>query len=212
MLKRVLIADDHALIREGLEAVLGRDPNLEIVGEAATGLQAVELAARLAPDVVIMDLAMPEMNGVEATRLIRERNPQQLVVILSGHASAALVDQALAAGASGFVLKKQVFRELRKAIEEVVAGRRYVCPYPAASGEPGRAGRQEAGGLLSARERQVLQLLAEGLTAAEAAGRLSIAVTTVETHRRNIMRKLDLHNLAELTRYAIREGLTDIYT
>lgn len=210
---RVLLADDHALMREGLRAILSRDGGgIEVVGEAASGLEAIEMCRELAPDLVIMDVAMADVNGVEATRRILERDDSIRVVALSSHNDSRFIAEMLRAGAAAYVLKENAYRELRRAIDAVRRGSTYLCPQ--AAGKAAHIIRDSSSGngspweLLGAREREVLQLIAEGLSSPDIAGRLHIATNTVDTHRRNIMRKLDLHNVVEITRYAIREGLT----
>jgi two-component system NarL family response regulator len=213
---RVLIADDHALMREGLAAILETEPDIEVIGEAASGREAIDMARELEPDVILMDVAMPDVNGVEATRQIRERNESIKVLALSSHNDSRFIAAILRAGASGYVLKGNAFQELRKGLMAVQQGKTYLCPGVSEvaaeiireSGSPSDSVYERLG----AREREVLQLLAEGLSSAEIGKRLHISPSTVETHRRNIMRKLDLHNAVELTRYAIRHGLTFVET
>ena len=212
MTTRVLLADDHALMREGLRAILTRESDMEVVGEASSGLEAVELCRTLSPDIVIMDVAMEDLNGVEATRRIRERDSSIRIVALSSHCDSRFIAQMLRAGASAYVLKENAYGELRRALKAVLRDSTFLCPASAAKAaqiisetEPGSESPWQA---LGAREREILQLLAEGLSTPDIAERLHISSNTVDTHRRNIMRKLDLHNVVELTRYAIREGLT----
>lgn len=213
---RVLIVDDHAMMREGLVVILSRDRDIEIVGQAESGLEAVRLCLELEPDVVVMDVVMGEVNGIEATRRILARQPDVRIVGLSSHKDSRYLAEMLRAGALAYVLKEEAYGELRKAIERVRKGETYLCPavVPIA-GEMIRESAVPSSSvyeLLGSREREVLQLLAEGLSAPQIAERLSISPSTVETHRRNIMRKLDIHNVVELTRYAIREGLTRVDT
>jgi len=215
---RLILADDHEMMREGLKALIHREEGMEVVGEADNGAQTVELAARVGPHVVVMDVAMPDLNGIEATRKIVAANPHTRVVALSGHANKEFVREMLAAGASAYVLKKRAYEELVRAIREVMMGRKYLSPdiargvvddYIELSSS---IGENPAFIILTAREREVLQQLSEGKTTKEMADALSVSVKTVETHRRNIMEKLDLHSVAELTKYAIREGVTFIDT
>jgi two-component system NarL family response regulator len=211
---RVLLVDDHELMREGLRAILARERELEVVGEAAGGREAVALAAALRPDVVIMDVAMKDMNGIEATRQIRAGRHAARVVALSSHADRRYVAAILEAGASGYVLKANAYDELLRAVHAVAKGKGYVCA-DVASGVIEAAARSGAApgsvfARLGPREREVLQLLAEGLSSPQIARRLHVATTTVESHRRNLMGKLGLHSVAELTKYAVREGLTSL--
>lgn len=215
MTLRVVLVDDHRMFREALRPLLAQTPGFEIAGEAGDGQAAVELCARLTPDVVIMDVSMPGLNGLEATRRILAERPRTRVVVLSMHADRRFVAETLRAGAAAYVLKDAGFAELVRALQAVAEGRTYLS-------EPVRqlvvqeyvAGLQRedrsAFSLLSAREREVLQLVAEGASTKEIGDRLSVSVKTVETHRRQIMEKLDLHSVAELTKYAIREGLTPL--
>jgi len=221
---RLLLCDDHRLMRDGLRAILEK-AGLEVVGEAADGRQAVQLAERLGPDIVVMDVVMPELNGIDATRAIVGRCPSVKVIGLSVSADRRYVQTLLAAGAAGYLLKSSAADELLEAVQAVASGRSYVSP-GVASVLGSRASEAEAarGGLtpssvppssrtqraLSAREREVLQLLAEGYSSKEIAARLQVATTTVESHRRQIMDKLRLRTIAELTKYAIREGLTSL--
>lgn len=211
---RVLLVDDHELMREGLRAILERERGIEVVGEAASGREAVAQARSLGPDVVIMDVAMKDLNGIEATRQIRAERAAARVVALSSHADRRYVAAILDAGASAYVLKADAYDELRRAVHAVAQGKKYLCAEVAgavieAATAPG-AHPASAFERLGPREREVLQLLAEGLSSPEIARRLHVATTTVESHRRNLMGKLGLHSVAELTKYAIREGLTSL--
>lgn len=209
---KVLIADDHALMREGLRSVLEREDGIEIIGEASSGLEVLELCREAAPDIVVLDVSMEDLNGVEATRRLRERHENVRVIALASHGDSRLMAQVLRAGASGYLLKENAYSELRPALDAVHRGSSYLCPGVTARAaeiiQDTEAPRGSAWDILGDREREVLQLLAEGLTTPEVAEKLHIAPNTVDTHRRNIMRKLDLHNVVELTRYALREGLT----
>ena len=233
---KVLLADDHRIVREGLKSLLESQPDLQVVAEASDGRQAVEMARDLAPDVVVMDVAMPLLNGIEATRQLAGDGPGMKIVALSMHSDRRFVSEALKAGASGYVLKDGAFDELITAIRAVTADRVYLSPrvagvvvedyvrhLPARNGHGngGAAGshpgpeeygsaRRSAFDALTPREREVLQLMAEGFATKEVAARLHVSVKTVETHRRQIMEKLDMHSVAELTKYAIREGLTTL--
>jgi DNA-binding NarL/FixJ family response regulator len=212
---RIVLVDDHRMFREALHPLLAQTPGFEVVAEAGDGQEAVDLVAGLAPDIVVMDVSMPGLNGIEATRRILAERPQTRVVVLSMHADRRFVAETLRAGAAAYVLKDAGFAELVRALQAVAAGRTYlseqvrqlvVQEYVAV------LQRDDASvfTVLSAREREVLQLVAEGASTKEIADRLSVSVKTVETHRRQIMEKLDLHSVAELTKYAIREGLTPL--
>lgn len=209
----ILLVDDHRIVREGLRTLLGQQPDLEVVGEAADGREAVTQARLLKPDVIVMDIAMPELNGVEATRLILAELPTARIVALSMYADRRFVAEILRAGALGYVLKDGAFEELALAIRTITEGKTYLSPSIAglvveelmqrtsAPGSPSLGG-------LTPRERQVLKLLADGMRPREIAQDLSISVKTVEVHKQNLMNKLEIHTASELTRFAIREGLT----
>lgn len=208
---RVLVADDHALVRAGLVALLRGLPGVEVVAEAGDGREAVTLAAQKRPDVALLDVAMPGLNGLDATARIRREAPTVRVVILSMHATEAYALEALRAGASGYVLKGAPPAELEMALQAVMRGETFLSPAMSrhlvedfrrrAGGEAG------AGPTLTPRQREILQLIAEGQTTKEIARRLSISVKTVETHRAQLMERLGIHDLAGLVRYAIRTGL-----
>ncbi len=213
MIKRVCIADDHQIMREGLRSLLESKLGIEVLAEAADGQSAVRVATELRPDVMIMDVAMPLLNGIEATRRIRKEAAGVKVLALSMHSDRRFVTRILRAGASGYLLKDCAFDELALALDTVSAGLIYLSPgvtgqvvedYVSLAKE-----RTNPSGLTT-RERQVLQPLAEGKTTKEIARLLRISVKTIETHRKQIMDKLDLHSVAELTKYAIREGLTSL--
>ena len=210
---RVLLVDDHALMREGLRSILEKESDIEVVGEAADGRAALDLAARRSPDVIVMDLGMPNLNGIEATRQLLAANPRRKVIALSTYCDKRYVLAALRAGATGYVVKDEAGGELLRAIRAVSRAEVYLCPKVAGTVVEAYAGRigvagARASSVLGGREREVLQLIAEGKTSKEIASSLHIAVSTVDAHRRNIMRKLGLHSVAALTKYAIREGLT----
>jgi DNA-binding NarL/FixJ family response regulator len=212
---RVLLVDDHKLLCEGLAVLLGCAPDIEVVGEAADGRTALELVKSLKPDVVVMDVGMPELNGVEATRRIQAQNEQVKVIALSAHADQRSVHHMLDAGANGYVLKIAAHDELLRAVRAASNGKTYLSSEIAgmvvdrATGtQPGRP--VSAYSTLGPRQREILQLVAEGKTSGEIARLLHISIKTVETHRRNIVQKLWLHGTAELTKYAIREGLTTL--
>ena len=215
MTVRVVLADDHAILREGLRLVLARWKDVEVVAEADDGRKAVELARKLYPDVVVMDIAMPDLNGMEATRQILADNPNVEVIALSAYVDRRYVMGMLDAGATAYVLKANAGDELIRAIEAVLAGKRYLTPEAADTVVDSYTRRplptqQLALTELRPREREVLQLLAEGHSSPSIARALHISVRTVEAHRRNIMHRLDLHSIAELTKYAVREGLTEL--
>jgi two-component system NarL family response regulator len=212
---RVLFADDHQMLRDGLRAVLALENDIEVIGEASDGHAAVEMAGRLVPDVILMDIGMYGLNGVEATRRIKAKNSKVNVIALSTYSDKRYVLSMLEAGASGYVLKAAAVDEMCRAVRAVAEGKRYLSPdiagvvVDAHLDEPAHPG-ASLSSILASREREVLQLLAEGHSSPEIARRLHIAPSTVETHRRNIMKKLDVHSVAELTKYAIREGLTQL--
>jgi two-component system response regulator NreC len=210
---RVLLADDHILMRSGLRALLDRQPNLEVVGESENGRETVALAASLKPDVVVMDVGMPILNGIEATQTIVTQNPTVAVVILSMHADESYVMRALKAGARGYLLKDSAAADLIGAIQATSQGKSFFSPkvsrilaedYVRVLKQKGAVDTYD---LLTSREREILQLLAEGKTNKEVATALNISPYTVETHRGHILQKLDLHNSAELVLYAVRKGI-----
>ena len=212
---RVLLVDDHQMMREGLRALLAGVTDMEIVGEAPDGRMALELVRSLLPDVVVMDIGMPELNGVDATLRILAEHPGVKVIALSTHTDKRYVHHMLEAGACGYVLKISAHDELVRAVRAVSLGSIYLSPEVAGpvverSTHPQEGGEVSAYSSLGAREREVLQLVAEGKTSGETALKLHISIKTVETHRRNIAQKLGLHGTAELTKYAIREGLTSL--
>ena len=212
---KILLADDHQIVREGLNAILAKHPDLKVVGEAADGRTAVRLARDLAPDVVIIDIGMPDLNGIEATRQIVAEVPGVKVIALSMHADKQFVSGMLKAGAAGYLLKYCASEELLQAIQTVRANRVYLSPdlvglvvedyVQQLEGRDASAFK-----VLTPREREVLQLLAEGRTTREIAARLHVSVKTIEVHRKQMMDKLGLQSLAELIKYAIREGLTSL--
>ncbi len=215
MSTRILIADDHQMLREGLRAILEKDEEIEVIGEASDGRTAVAMARTLQPDVVAMDISMPDLNGVEATRQIKAENPAVKVVALSRHSDRRYVLRMLEAGASGYVLKSGAYDELRRAVQAVRSGNSYLSPRITglvieAHLRPGSQPESASAPSLGPRELEIVQLLAEGHTSPQIARKLHISTRTVESHRRNIMKKLDVHSLAEITKYAVREGLTSV--
>lgn len=212
---RIIIADDHKIVRSGLRSLLEKETDLEVVKEVDNGREAVRFSQELSPDVVVMDVAMPELNGIEATRQIIATRPGTKVIALSMHADKRYVMEMLKAGASGYILKDSAYEELIIAIRTVLKNRTYMCPQVAEVVvgdyvQLARAADSSVFSLLSAREREVLQLLAEGSSTVQIAERLCIGVKTVETYRQHIMDKLNIRTVAELTKYAIREGLTTL--
>lgn len=213
---RILLADDHEIVRASLRMLLQAQEDLEIVGEATGGWDALRLAQQLQPDVVIMDISMPDMNGIEATRRIRQLKQPPVVLVLTMHESEAHFFETLQAGASGYVPKRAAPTDLIQAIRVVYSGDTFLYPTVAAAlvsdflacTEGDRA--RERLDDLTARQQEVLQLIAEGLTNQEIAEQLTISPKTVERHRENIMAKLDLHNRTELVKYAVRKGLIDL--
>lgn len=213
----MLLADDHQLMREGLRSLVENTEGLKVVGEATNGRMAVKKVEELSPNVVVMDVSMPELNGIEATKQIREVSPNTRVIGLSMHSDRQYVGKMLEEGAHGYLLKEGAFEELETAINTVTNGRTYLSPRIAdvvienyVRGMPTED--PSAYTQLTPREREVLQLLVEGESTRKAARTLGISPKTIETHRRNIMEKLDIHNIAELTKYAIQEGITSLDT
>lgn len=205
---RVLICDDHQLFRDGLRAILSTEPAIEVVGDARNGREAVETALSLRPDVVLMDMEMPDLNGLEATRRVRQAERRIQVLILTMYAEEELVAQCIQAGAAGYVLKDVPASQLVYAIQVVGRGGRYMSP-EALKGVvehyvEGAARAETRYDLLTGREREILKLLADGLSAKQVAAQLNLSVKTVDVHKTNLMRKLDLHDRAELIKWAIR--------
>jgi DNA-binding NarL/FixJ family response regulator len=210
---RILLADDHNILRDGMRLLLERQAGFSVVGEAADGREVVQLAQEQTPDVVVMDIAMPNMNGIEATRRIVERKPQIGVVILSMHYDESYVIRSLKAGARAYLLKDAVKTELIAAIQAVVQGRSFFSPKISRILQEdfvqllGRRGADDSYDLLTEREREVLQLVAEGKTNKEIAAHLNLSLYTVDTHRTHILQKLNLHSVPELILYAVRKGI-----
>jgi DNA-binding NarL/FixJ family response regulator len=209
---KILLVEDHIVVRQGIKALLSDEPDIEIVGEADNGREALSLVSKLQPDVVLMDISMPGLNGIEATRQIRQRHAAVKVVILSMHANEEYVFQVLRAGASGYVLKQSDSSEVLTAIRAALAGGSFLSPPISRTVIDDYVHRAEVRGreddmdLLTSREREVLQLLAEGASNREIAEQLSISIKTVETHRSNMMNKLEVKNKTELVKYALRKG------
>ena len=212
---RILIADDHNIVRDGLKALVEKEPNLEVVGEAENGLKAIQMVREHRPDVVIMDVAMPDLNGIEATRQLTAGKSDIKIIALSMHSDRRFVIEMLRAGAMGFVLKHSAFEELVLAIKHVHQGRTFlsasIVDVVVSDYVKNLAGTDSpAYNQLTNRERQVLKLLAEGNTTKEIGYILGVSVKTVETHRLNIRDRLGIESLAELTKFAIREGITTL--
>ncbi|RKY19855.1 MAG: DNA-binding response regulator [Planctomycetota bacterium] len=212
---KVLIADDHGIVRDGLRALIEKHPDWEVVGEAEDGQKAVQLAVELLPDIVIMDVAMPNLNGIEATRQIVDKLPSVRVVALSMHSTRHFVVDMLKAGASGYVLKACLFDDLVNAMETVMTGEVYLSPRIASMVVDDYVNdvsqdNVPISSILTNREREVVQLLAEGKSVKQIAMQLHLSAKTIDANRRQVMDKLNIHNVAELTKYAICNGLTSI--
>jgi len=206
---RVLLADDHALMREGLCALLATTPDIEVVGEVGTGREAESRILELTPDVVLMDIAMPDLNGIEAARLIHAKCPAVRIVMLSMHASAEYVYRAFEAGASGYLLKEAAVEEVIAAVRTVHEGRRYLSPAVAESVPDLSSGHARSPvDSLSARERQVLQLVVEGKTSKEIARMINLSPKSVQTYRSRLMLKLGVNDVPSLVKFALEHGLT----
>jgi len=213
---RVLLADDHKMIRDGLHSLIAQEKGMEVIGETQDGKTTVKTAGKICPDVVVMDIGMPDLNGIEATRQIMATKRNIKVIGLSMHADRRYVSQMLKAGASGYLHKDDAFEELANAIRTVMKGKTYLSPPIAKTlvDEYRRTAENKDDGTVFAtltdREREVLQQVAEGKTTKETAASLGVSIKTIETHRLKIMDKLDIHSIAELTKYAVREGLTEL--
>ncbi|MGA2592190.1 MAG: response regulator transcription factor [Bryobacteraceae bacterium] len=206
----ILLADDHSVVRQGFKMILAAQPDMEIVGEAANGREAVELAGQLQPDVVVMDVAMPELNGIEATRRLADVSPRTRVLALSMHKDSVYVREILRAGARGYLLKDAISSDLLAAVRAVSRGEGYLSPGVSdAVLNDYRRHVTDPIDLLTSREREVLQMIAEGKTNKEIAVVLNLSVYTVDAHRGRIMEKLNLHSGNELVRFAVRYGLVD---
>jgi len=210
---RILIADDHGIVRTGLRLQLEQNNDFEVVGEATEGREAVRMAEELQPDVVIMDIAMPNLNGIQATTQLVKKSPQIGVIILSMYSDETYLMRTLAAGAKGYLLKESADVDLHRAVEVVAQGKPFFSPAIADTlledymRQLQQRGLQDSYDLLTEREKEILQLLAEGKSNKDVAGILNLSTNTVETHRTRIMQKLDLHSTAEIVLYAVRKGI-----
>lgn len=210
---RILIADDHGVVRKGLRLQLEQQPDFEVVGEASDGREAVAMAEQLAPDVVIMDIAMPNLNGIQATTQVVKKNPQIGVIILSMHSDETYLTRTLTAGAKGYLLKDNADVDLHRAVQVVAQGKPFFSPAIADTlledymRQLQQRGLQDSYDLLTEREKEILQLLAEGRSNKEVASTLDLSPNTVETHRTRIMQKLDLHSSADIVLYAVRKKI-----
>ena len=210
---RVLLADDHGVVRKGLRFLLERQPDIEVVGEAADGREAVSLAAEVDPDIIIMDIAMPLLNGIDATAQIVKRNPKVGVIILSMHSDEGYLVRILTAGAKGYLLKDSADADIVRAVQAVAQSKPFFSPQIAQAlledymRQLQQQGLQDSHELLTDREKEILQLLAEGKSNKEVAALLNLSVYTVETHRANLMQRLNLHSTAEIVLYAVRKKI-----
>jgi DNA-binding NarL/FixJ family response regulator len=212
---RILLADDHKIVRDGLRTLIGKEAGMEVIGEAENGRKALKMAEKIRPNVVIIDVTMPDMNGIEATKKMVTEIPGVKVIALSMHSDRRFVLGMLEAGASGYLMKDCAFDELAKAVRSVSTGQTYLSPSIADVLVKGYLDKVNeklsvARSPLTEREREILQLLAEGRSSKEIAAHIGVSVKTVETHRRNMMQKLNMRSVAELTKYAIREGLISV--
>lgn len=210
---RILLADDHGVVRQGLRAVLARDASFEVIGESGDGREAVRLAEALQPNVVIMDISMPQLNGIEAAKQIVKANPRTHIIILSMHSDETYLMRALQAGVKGYLLKESAEEDLNRAVRMVAQGKPFFSPAVTSAlladymRDMQQRNLQDSYDLLTEREKEVLQLLAEGKSNKEAATVLDLSTNTVETHRTNLMQKLGLHNTAEIVLYAVRKKI-----
>lgn len=210
---RILLADDHGIVRRGLKSLLESQPGLEVVGEAADGLEALRFCGELSPDLLIIDISMPLMNGIEVASRVQKLEPAPAVIILSMHADESYIMRALGAGARGYLVKDATDEDLLPAVRAVAAGKPFFSPTVAAVlmedyvRQLRARGLSDSYDLLTDREREILQLLAEGRSNKEVASLLDVGLSTVETHRANLMQKLNLHNTAEIVLYAVRKGI-----
>ena len=215
---KIIIADDHTMMREGLRSLIEKQPDMKTIAEADNGRKTLKLVQELMPDIVLMDVSMPDLNGIEATHQIKKEMPSVKVIALSMHSEKHFVSEMLLAGASGYLLKQCAFKELDLALRAVINNRIYLSPeiidvviedYISSAAHKGK-NNLEHNKVLTIREREVLQMLAEGRATKDIASLLNLSIKTVETHRQNIMRKINKHSLAELTKYAIVEGITTL--
>jgi DNA-binding NarL/FixJ family response regulator len=212
---KVIIADDHKIMRDGLRAILDKQKDIDIIGEAADGRETIAMALKLSPDVILMDVSMPDINGIDAARRILEKSPGVKVLALSMHSDQKFIAEMLSAGAAGYLLKDCAAGELVTAVQTVMKNRSYLSPDIAEMmikeyKEYVSRDKLSAFSILTSREREVLQLIAEGQSIKDIAFSLEISVKTAETYRQHVMDKLELYSIAELTKYAIREGLTTL--
>ena len=212
---RILLADDHRIMREGLRSLLEKQPGMQVIAEAENGITTVQLSRKFKPDVVLMDIIMPDLNGIEATRQIVAELPDVKIIALSMHSDSKFVTEMLSVGASGYLLKDSAFEELGNALRTVVNNKTYLSPKIASLVAKDYSSRistksPPASPVLTNREREVLTILAEGKTTKQVASSLNVSVKTIETHRKKIIDKLGFNSIAELTKYAIREGLTSL--
>jgi DNA-binding NarL/FixJ family response regulator len=212
---QIIIADDHKLMREGLSSLLNQNGNIIVVGQANNGREAVQLTERFRPDLVVMDVSMPDLNGIDATRQIISRSPKTKVIALSMHSDRQFVAEMFRAGAKGYLLKDSAFEELANAILKVARNETYIAPKLSGFNIEDYTRSEEPNDVLlkprlSDREREVLQMMAEGKGTKEIAAHLHLSAKTVETHRQHLMDKLEIYSVAELTKFAIREGLTSL--
>ena len=214
MKTRIVLADDHRIVREGLRSLLEAQPEMEVVAEAENGKETIRLAKELVPDMVIMDITMPEVNGIEATQKILEHNSKIKIIALSMHSDKRFVSEMLGVGASGYLLKDCAVEELARAIHAVLSNQIYVSPGIANVVISDYVNRLDPSSSnfssLTAKEREVVRLIAEGESTKTIASQLGVSVKTIETHRQHVMEKLNIHSVAELVKYAIREGLTSL--
>lgn len=215
MAHKVLLVDDHAIVRQGIRSLLSEESDLEIVGDACDGLEAVKMVEEFDPDIVIMDISMPNLNGIEAARRIKEFASKSRVIMLSAYQNQRFVSEAVKAGAKGYVCKDCLFDELYQAIKVVVSGKSYISPTIAALLmedylQENKISSDQGWNALTPREKEVLQLLAEGKNSKEIGCMLDVSSKTVDAARRSIMEKLDKHSLADLTKFAIKKGLTTL--
>lgn len=211
---RIVLADDHRMVQEALMMMLAREPDMTVVGAAADGEATLAMVREHVPDVLVVDIAMPKANGIEVTRVLKQEFPELKVLVLSAYMDKRFVHEAFRAGAAGYVAKASASAELSRAIRAVAAGQNYLSSEITATVidhlTPEAFAAPRPASTLSAREREVLRLVSEGVRSAAIARRLGISEATVEVHRRNVMRKLDLRSVAELTKYAVREGITTL--